>query len=202
MPTESTVAALLVAVWADPREADRMVSELLVTGAAVRVDRLSLAALVLTRDGRLRIHRDERNDQGVLISGVLGAALGILVGGPGWLLHGGGALERLAGAAICAGMESGPLREVADRLPSAGSAVIAVAVDDAATALRRELAGLGAEVTVQQIDTAVVQATGLCAAVRYNAADVDGDVIGIRTSQRARGGCRATVVPDRFTSGG
>jgi chromosome segregation ATPase len=31
----------------------------------------------------------------------------------------------------------------------------------------------------------VVQATGLCAAVRYNAADVDGDVIGIRRARRA-----------------
>ncbi|MGS0684874.1 hypothetical protein ACVBEQ_06945 [Nakamurella sp. GG22] len=180
-----TGMAILAAVWSGPRDVDRLVSNLLETGAAGPVDRLNVAALGLTPDGRLRIHRHGRTDQGVLISGVVGAALGILAGGPGWLLLGGGPLERLAAAAIGAGMESGPLRNFADRLPTGGSAVLAVAANDVATALHRELVVLDGEVTVQHIDAVVVRATGLSAAVRYDAADADGDVIAIRGARGA-----------------
>ena len=111
---------------------------------------------------------------------MLGAALGVLAGSPGWLLLGGGVLERLAAAATAAGMDTGPLRDLADRLPPAGSAVIVVATVDAASAVHLELTMLEGDVTVQHIDPVVVQATGLSAAVRYNAGDVDGDVIAIR----------------------
>ena len=180
MATDSTGMALVTAVWPDPRDADRAVNELLGTGSPVRIDRLNVAALVLTRDGRLRIHRDEQTGKGALVSGVLGAALGVLAGSPGWLLLGGGILERLAGAATAAGMDTGPLRDLADQLPTAGSAVIVVAAVDAVTALHRELTMLGGDVTVQHIDPVVVQGTGLSAAVRYDAGDVDGDVIAIR----------------------
>ena len=180
MATDSTGMALVTAVWPDPRDADRAVNELLGTGSPVRIDRLNVAALVLTRDGRLRIHRDEQTGKGALVSGVLGAALGVLAGSPGWLLLGGGILERLAGAATAAGMDTGPLRDLADQLPAAGSAVIVVAAVDAVTALHRELTMLGGDVTVQNIDPVVVQGTGLSAAIRYDAGDVDGDVIAIR----------------------
>ena len=179
MATDSTGMALVTAVWPDPRDADRAVNELLGTSAPVRIDRLNVAALVLTRDGRLRIHRDEQTGKGALVSGVLGAALGVLAGSPGWLLLGGGILERLAGAATAAGMDTGPLRDLADRLPPAGSAVIVVATVDAASAVHLELTMLEGDVTVQHIDPVVVQATGLSAAVRYDAGDVDGDVIAI-----------------------
>lgn len=185
MATEATGMTLLAVVWPDPGRAGRVVSALLGTGAGVPLDRLNVAALVLTPDGRLRIHRDERTDKGVLVSGVLGAALGVLAGSPGWLLLGGGVLERLAAVAIAAGMAIGPLRDVADRLPPSGSAVIAIAVVGAATALHRELTILDGDVTVQHIDAVVVKTTGLSAAVRYDAADVDGDVIAIRTATDA-----------------
>jgi uncharacterized membrane protein len=172
--------ALVTAVWPDPRDADRAVNDLMGTGAPVRIDRLNVAALVLTRDGRVRIHRDERTGKGVLVSGVLGAALGVLAGSPGWLLLGGGILERLAAAATVAGMDTGPLRDLADQLPPAGSAVIVVAAVDAVTVLHRQLITLGGDVTMQYLDPLVVQGTGLSATVRYDAGDVDGDVIAIR----------------------
>jgi hypothetical protein len=172
--------ALVTAVWPDPRDADRAVNDLMGTGAPVRIDRLNVAALVLTCDGRVRIHRDERTGKGVLVSGVLGAALGVLAGSPGWLLLGGGILERLAAAATVAGMDTGPLRDLADQLPPAGSAVIVVAAVDAVTVLHRQLITLGGDVTMQYLDPLVVQGTGLSATVRYDAGDVDGDVIAIR----------------------
>lgn len=180
MAVDPTGLALVTAVWPDPRDADRAVSELLGTGAPLRIDRLNVAALVLTRDGRLRIHPDDRTGKGVLVSGVLGGALGVLAGSPGWLLLGGGILERLADAAITAGLDTGPLRDLAVRLLPAGSAVIVVAAVDTVTALHRELTTLGGDVTVQDLDPVVVQDTGLSAAIRYDAGDVDGDVIAIR----------------------
>jgi hypothetical protein len=172
MTTDPIDMALVTAVWPDPRDADRAVNELMGPGARLRIDRLNVAALVLTRDGRLRIHRDQRTGKGVLVSGVLGAALGVLAGSPGWLLLGGGILERLAAAATAAGMDTGPLRGLADRLPLAGSAVIVVATVDAVTALHRELTMLAGDVTVQYLDPVVVQGTGLSAAVRYDAGEV------------------------------
>ena len=51
MATDSTGMALVTAVWPDPRDADRAVNELLGTDSPVRIDRLNVAALVLTRDG-------------------------------------------------------------------------------------------------------------------------------------------------------
>ena len=179
--TTDTGMGLLTVAWPDPRDADRAVRELLGTGAP-RVDRLNVAALVLTRDGRLRIHRTERTGHGILVSGVLGAAIGVLAGSPGWLLLGGGVLERLAGAAIVAGMDVGPLRALSAGLTPAGSAIVVVAPIDTATALHRELSTLGGAVTLQHLDPVVVRCTGLSAAVRYNAGDVDGDVIAIRST--------------------
>jgi uncharacterized membrane protein len=180
MGTESTGMALITAVWGDPAVAERAVGVLVDAGAGERIDRLNVAALVLTRDGRLRIYRDERAGSGVLVGGVLGAALGVLAGSPGWLLIGGGILEHLAAAATAAGMDTGPLRDVADRLPPDGSAIIVVAGIDAATTVKLELTTFDGEVTVQYLDSVVVQATGLAAAVRYDAGEVDGDVIAIR----------------------
>lgn len=171
--------ALVTAVWPDPGDADRAVNDLMGTGTRVRIDRLNVAALALTRDGRLRIHRDEQTGKGALVSGVLGAALGVMAGSPGWLLLGGGILERLAAAATVTGMDTVPLRDLADQLPPAGSAVIVVAALDAVTALARQLTTLGGDVRVQYLDSAVVQGTGLSATVRYDAGDVEGDVIAI-----------------------
>jgi hypothetical protein len=172
--------ALVTAVWPDPRDAVRAVNELMRTGAPVLSDRLNVAALVLTPDGRVRIHRDERSGKGAVVSGVLGAALGVLAGSPGWLLLGGGIMERLAAAASVAGMARGPLHDLADQLPPVGSVVIVVAAVDAVTALHRELTTLAGRPTVQYLDPVVVQSTGLSAVVRYDAGDVDGDVIAIR----------------------
>ena len=155
---------------------------------AVRPDRASMesedgpdtVALELSPDGRLRIHSDHAADGGVLVSGVLGAALGILGGSPGWLLLGGGILERLADAAVAAGLDTRPLRRLACRFPLEAPVMLAVVTVDEVTRLHLEPGLTGTEVTVQQLAPVVVERTGLAPAVRYDAGDVDGDVIAIR----------------------
>lgn len=180
MGTDQAGRELVAAAWPDPRAADRVVGDLVGVGAPVRIDTLNAAALVLGHDGRLRIHGNDADPGGITISGVLGAALGVLAGGPGWLILGGGILEHLAAAARDVGLAQRPLRDFGDTLRPGWSAVLAVVPPGSAEVLRRDLTLLAGTVTVQHVDAAVVQRTGLSPAIRYHAGDVGGDVIAAR----------------------
>lgn len=181
METDQAGLQLIAAVWAEPNAADRFVQEKLCPGARPALDRVNVAPIVLGDDHRLRISHNDPAGAATIISGVVGAALGLLTGGPDWIVLGGGILERLANEATGAGLAGQPLVDLGDSMTPGSSAVIVVAPAPAISDLRGDLSMLTARVKVQDVDPAVVNCTGLSPAVRYDAGQVDGDVIAART---------------------
>ena len=171
----------MAASWPDPDAADRFVQELRWSADPAGIDRVNVAPVVLGNDGRLRIGHNDPAGPATIVSGVVGAALGLLTGGPDWIVLGGGILQRLAAAAAAAGLATQPLRDLGENMTPGCSAVIVVAPVRAIDGLRGDLSTLTAWVTVQPLAPAVLDVTGLTAAIRYDAGEVDGDVIAART---------------------
>ena len=181
MDTDRAELQLMAASWPDPDAADRFLQELRGSADPEGIDRVNVAPVVLGNDGRLRIGHNDPAGPATIISGVVGAALGLLTGGPDWIVLGGGILQHLAADAAAAGLATPPLRDLGAGMTPGCSAVIVVAPGRAIAGLRGDPSVLTARVTVQHLDPAVVDVTGLAAAVRYDAGEVDGDVIAART---------------------
>lgn len=181
MDTDRAELQLIAASWPDPDAADRFVQELRRSADPAGIDRVNVAPVVLGSDGRLRIGHNDPAGPATIISGVVGAALGLLASGPDWIVLGGGILEQLATAAAAAGLATQPLRDLGESMTPGSSAVIVVAPVRSVAGLRGDRSMLTAWVTVQHLGCAVVELTGLTAAVRYDAGEVDGDVIAART---------------------
>jgi hypothetical protein len=171
---------LVAACWPDRRTAGRTVGDLITGTGRVHIDPLDAAAIVLGPDGRLRIEVDRPGP--VTISGILGALIGVLISGPGWLILGGGVVEHLAADAVDAGLPPGPVRNFGGALLPGASAMITVVPAGSVPVLEHELHLLAAAVLVQRLGTPVVQRTGTRAAVRYAAGEVHGDVLAMRTA--------------------
>lgn len=181
METARVGLQLMAASWPDPAAADRFLQELRWSADPAGIDRVNVAPVVLGNDGRLRIGHNDPAGPATIISGVVGAALGLLTGGPDWIVLGGGILQHLAAAAAAAGLATQPLRDLGESMTPGCSAVIVVAPVRAIDGLRGDLSMLTAWETVQHLDATVVEVTGLTAAIRYDAGEVDGDVIAART---------------------
>jgi uncharacterized membrane protein len=114
---------------------------------------VDVALLVLDAEGTLRV-TDTRNmsaGKGAVVGGLLGAAVGLVTGGVGWLLVGGGAVGALARKARDGGIPDDRLRTLGERLTPGSSAVVVVVEGEGVAQLERDLVEQGADVVREAV---------------------------------------------------
>ena len=84
--------------------------------------------------------------KGAVVGGLLGAGLGLITGGVGWLLLGGGAVGALAAKARDGGLSDARLKELGERMTPNSSAIVAVVELTWVADVEREFAAVGADV--------------------------------------------------------
>ena len=181
---------LVVAAWPDPDAAGKALRELKQAKREHLIGIVDVATLVVDAEGKLRITdtKDMGAGEGAVIGGVLGAALGLLTGGLGWLLVGGGVIGALAARARDGGLPDARLRALGDRLTPNSSAMVAVIEHRWVTDLQRDVADRGAEILTEVIGEDLAEQLGRGSAVAYSAGEVEGDVVATRTTQPAASG--------------
>ncbi|MGZ4537478.1 MAG: DUF1269 domain-containing protein [Blastococcus sp.] len=181
---------LLVAAWPDAATAGNALDELRAARRQHLIGIRQAATLVVDADGRLRITdtKDMTPGRGAVIGGVLGAGLGLVTGGVGWLLLGGSAIGALAAKARDGGLPDDRLRELGERMTPNSSAIVAVVELTWVADVEREFAELGADIVREALEQDLLEQLDAGAAVAYSATEVDGDVIAARAvvpAQRA-----------------
>jgi uncharacterized membrane protein len=173
---------LLVAAWPDATAAGTALDELRAAKKEHLIGIVQAATVVVDADGKLRITdtKDMGPGKGALVGGVLGAALGLITGGVGWLLLGGGAIGALAAKARDGGLSDDRLRELGERMTPNSSAIVAVVELTWVADVEREFASAGADVVRESVEEDLVTQLSEGSAVSYSAADVDGDVVAAR----------------------
>jgi uncharacterized membrane protein len=174
---------LVVAAWPDPDAADKAMRELKEAKHEHLIGIVDLATVVVDADGKLRIKdtKDMGPGKGAVIGGLLGAGLGLLTGGVGWLLVGGGVVGGLAAKARDGGLPDAQLRALGERMTPNSSAIVAVIEDKWVADLAQEIAELGAEIVREAITADLADQLGRGSAVTYTAAEVEGDVVATRS---------------------
>jgi uncharacterized membrane protein len=139
--------------------------------------------VVVDAEGKLRITdtKDMGPGKGAIVGGVLGAGLGLITGGVGWLLLGGGAIGALAAKARDGGLSDDRLRELGERMTPNSSAIVAVVELTWVADVEREFASVGADVVRESVEEDLVAQLSDGSAVSYSAADVEGDVVAARS---------------------
>jgi uncharacterized membrane protein len=184
---------LLVAAWPDATAAGAALEELRAAKKQHLIGIVQAATVVVDADGKLRITdtKDMGPGKGAIVGGVLGAGLGLITGGVGWLLLGGGAIGALAAKARDGGLSDDRLRELGERMTPNSSAVVAVVELTWVADVEREFASVGADVVRESVEEDLVAQLSDGSAVSYSATEVDGDVVA----------ARSTVSGDRADSG-
>jgi uncharacterized membrane protein len=192
MATAGAPIEIVVVVWPEPEVAAEALAELRDASGERLVD---VAALVVDGDGKLRLWdtKDLREGGGAVVGGLLGAALGLLTGGTGWLLLGGGAVGALAAEARVAGVPDDRLEALGERMTPGSSVLVAVVDRGWSAELQQTMAGTGAEVVAEAVAQEVAGQLAQEAAVAYASAEVEGDVVAARTPAGSRTAQPASV---------
>jgi uncharacterized membrane protein len=174
---------LLVAAWPDATAAGAALAELRAAKKEHLIGIVEAATVVVDADGKLRITdtKDMGPGRGAVIGGVLGAGLGLVTGGVGWLLLGGGAIGALAAKARDGGLPDDRLRALGERMTPNSSAIVAVVELTWVADVERELASVGAEVVREGLEQDLVAQLSAGSAVAYSATEVDDDVVAARS---------------------
>ena len=174
---------LLVAAWPDASAAGEALEALEEAKKEHLVGIVQAATVVVDADGKLRIKdtKDMGPRKGAVVGGLLGAGLGLITGGVGWLLLGGGAVGALAAKARDGGLSDTRLRELGERMTPNSSAIVAVVELTWVADVEREFAAIGAAVVREAIEEDLVAQLNEGAAVSYDAAEAEGDVVATRT---------------------
>jgi uncharacterized membrane protein len=175
---------LLVAAWPDATAAGAALEELRAAKKQHLIGIVQAATVVVDADGKLRITdtKDMGPGKGAIVGGVLGAGLGLITGGVGWLLLGGGAIGALAAKARDGGLSDDRLRELGERMTPNSSAVVAVVELTWVADVEREFASVGADVVRESVEEDLVAQLSDGSAVSYSATEVDGDVVAARST--------------------
>ena len=182
MGTRDVPVALVVAAWPDPAAAGEALREARGTATAQAPLVVDAATLVVDRAGKLRITGSGTTDpgEGVVVGGVLGAGLGLVTGGLGWLLWGGGTIGALAARARDGGWSGDRLRTFGTRLTPGCSVLVVVAEQQFALDLERELDATGADVVREAVAGDLAACLDAGPGVVYRSAQVEGDVVATR----------------------
>jgi uncharacterized membrane protein len=174
---------LLVAAWPDASAAGEALEALEEAKKEHLVGIVQAATVVVDADGKLRIKdtKDMGPKKGAVVGGLVGAGLGLITGGVGWLLLGGGAVGALAAKARDGGLSDARLRELGERMTPNSSAIVAVVELTWVADVEREFAAVGADVVRESVEEDLVAQLGDGSAVAYSAAEVEGEVVATRT---------------------
>jgi uncharacterized membrane protein len=189
---------LLVAAWPDPDAAGSALADLRAAKKQHLIGIFQAATLVVDADGKLRITdtKDMTAGRGAVLGGVLGAGLGLVTGGVGWLLLGGGAIGALAARARDGGLPDDRLKALGERMTPNSSAIVAIVELTWVADVEREFAALGADIVREAIEQDLVEQLSAGSAVAYGAADVGGEVVATR-SVTPGGGPAPTVAGEK-----
>jgi uncharacterized membrane protein len=179
MGTNRGPLEIIVAAWPEPDAAAAALAELRAAQKENLIGIVDVATLVVDADGTLRIRetKDMRGRQGAVVGGLVGAGVGLVTGGIGWLLLSGGALGALAARARDGGLPDERLKALGQRMTPSSSALVAVIERTVAADLQRAMAALGAEVVAEAVADEVAEQLGEGAAVAYSSAEVEDGVI-------------------------
>lgn len=182
MGSRDVPVALVVAAWPEPAAAAEALREAWGTGTAHDPRVVDAATLVVDGAGKLRIIGPGTADpgEGAVVGGVLGAGLGMVTGGFGWLLLGGGTIGALAAQARDGGWSEDRLRDFGGRLTRGCSVLVVVAEQALAPDLERELDATGADVVREVVAGDLAASLDAGPRVVYRAAQVEGDVVATR----------------------
>ena len=174
---------LLVAAWPDAAAAGAALKDLQEAKKEHLIGIVQAATVVVDADGKLRITdtKDMGPGKGAVVGGLLGAGLGLITGGVGWLLLGGGAIGALAAKARDGGLPDERLRELGERMTPDSSAIVAVVELTWVAEVEREFAAVGADVVRESIEEDLVAQLSEGSAVSYSATAVEDDVVAART---------------------
>jgi len=177
---------LLVAAWPDASAAGEALEALEEAKKEHLVGIVQAATVVVDADGKLRIKdtKDMGPKKGAVVGGLLGAGLGLITGGVGWLLLGGGAVGALAAKARDGGLSDARLKELGERMTPNSSAIVAVVELTWVADVEREFANIGADVVREAVEEDLVAQLSDGSAVSYSAAEDEGDVVATRTVSR------------------
>lgn len=136
------------------------------------------AALVVEGDGTTRVI-DTRHGDGT-IGGVLGAGLGLLTGGIGWMWLHGRRLGALAARAGDGGLAGGALRTLGERIMPGSSVVLAVAEPARADGVEGALADRGADLVRGVVPEPLARQLAAAPPLTFDPAAYKGDIVGFR----------------------
>jgi uncharacterized membrane protein len=174
---------LLVAAWPDATAAGAALEELRAAKKEHLIGIVQAATVVVDADGKLRITdtKDMGPGRGAVVGGLLGAGLGLITGGVGWLLLGGGAVGALAAKARDGGLPDDRLRELGERMTPNSSAIVAVVELTWVADVEREFAAVGADVVRESVEEDLATQLSAGSAVAYSTTEVEDDVVATRT---------------------
>lgn len=184
MGSKDVPVELVVAAWPDADAAGKAMKELREAKKEHLVGIVDAATVVIDADGKMRIKdtKDMGAGKGAVIGGVLGAGLGLVTGGLGWLLLGGGAIGALAAKARDGGLPDKRLKELGERMTPNSSAIVAVIEHTWVADYQRELEAQAADVVREEIGDDLAQQLSEGSAITYSAAEVEGDVVASRST--------------------
>ena len=185
MGSASGPVEILVAAWPDPDAAGRVLAELRQAEHEHLLSVVDAATLVLGADGRLRITgtKDIGTRRGAVVGGLVGAGVGLLTGGVGWLVLGGGAAGALAARARDKGVHDQRLAAIGEQMTPGSSAIVAEVELTAVADVERQLAAAGAAVVREALEEELVAELRLARApgsVPAPRAEADADVVATR----------------------
>lgn len=171
---------LIVAAWPRTAAAERAMHGLRVVLTPSLVGLHDAAAVVVEGDGTTRVTDTQRDDG--TIGGVLGAGLGLLTGGIGWMWLQGQRLGALAARAADGGLAGSALRELGERTLPGSSVVLAIARPGWADGVEGTLADQGADVVRSVVPALLGRRLTAAPPLTFDPDAHEGDVVAFRTA--------------------
>jgi uncharacterized membrane protein len=184
MQPQPDPAALVVATWNRPATAERALHDLRAVRHAGMVGIPDAATIVLEPDGALRVTdtRDLGAGRGAAVRGVVGAGLGLLTAGAGWLPVSGMAIGALVVRARDGGLRSDRLVRLGELLAPRSSGLVACVelpwIDDVVSRL---VAARGA-VVLEPLSAALLRRLDVGTWSIFSASHAEGDVLAVRST--------------------
>jgi uncharacterized membrane protein len=175
---------IVVAVWPDADEASVVMREFKSADKGYIPRIVDVATLVVDDEGKLRITetQDMRPKKGAVVGGLVGAGVGLLTGGVGWLVLGGGALGAMAAKARDSGVPDARLQEIGESLKPNSSAIVVVIEHASLAELKSDLTGAGAEVASETVSGELAERLGGTTPIEDVTPEAETNIVAVRAT--------------------
>jgi uncharacterized membrane protein len=162
---------LIVAAFNDPNKAGQLMDELKAGKKQGLVGIIDAAVVVKDEKGKLKIQdAKRRSTKGLVTGGVVGGALGLLLGPVGWAAVAGGAIGALAGKLSGAPLKA-EMKDIGESLTPNSSAIVAVIEHTWVAQLEEALAAEGARLVREALKADIAAQLEADGSVVYTAVD-------------------------------